>query len=441
MAEPVQPSAVERSTIRKIYLRLLPLLFLAYFVCYLDRINVGFAALTMNKELGFNATIFAFGASAFFWGYCLFEVPSNIVLEKVGARLWIARIMITWGLLSGCTAFATGATTFAVVRCLLGIAEAGFFPGMILFFTFWFPGRYRGRVVGWFMTAIPVSIALGAPISTGLMELDGLLGMAGWRWMFIGEAVPAVLLGIGVFIFVRDRPARASWLTAEERDWLAGELQAERHAVDAVRVYSLLQSLINPRVLALAVIYLGIATAGVGLVIFLPQMIKQLGLSLMMIGVATAVPYVIGTIGMIIWGFVTDRMNERRWNLFFACLASAIGLLIAGVLHGSLWALAGLSVATVGFYGMKTPFWPLPSTFLSGTAAAAGIAAINSLGNLGGLIGPNVVGLLKDATGSFESGLYALAGFALLSAVVTLVAVREPSRAVTAPLRATQTIG
>src|SRR5579871_305334 len=332
------PSAVERSTIRKIYLRLLPLLFLAYFVCYLDRINVGFAALTMNKELGFNASIFAFGATAFFWGYCLFEIPSNIVLEKVGARLWIARIMVTWGLLSGATAFATGATSFAIVRCLLGVAEAGFFPGMILFFTFWFPGRYRGRVVGWFMTAIPVSIALGAPISTALLELDGLLGMSGWRWMFIGEAVPAVLLGICVLIFVRDRPAKARWLTQEERDWLTAELAAERQAVEAVRVYSLMQSLINPRVLALAVIYLGIATASVGLVIFLPQMIKQLGLSLMMIGFATAVPYVVGTLGMIIWGFVTDRMSERRWNLFFACLASAVGLLIAGLLHGSLWA-------------------------------------------------------------------------------------------------------
>ncbi len=434
-------SSVERLAIRKIYFRLLPLLFLAYFVCYLDRINVGFAALTMNKELGFNASIFAAGATAFFWGYCLFEVPSNIVLEKVGARLWIARIMVTWGLLSGATAFVTGAWSFGGVRLLLGIAEAGFFPGMILFFTFWFPGRYRGRVVGWFMTAIPVSIALGAPISTALLELDGLLGLSGWRWMFIGEAAPAVLLGIAVLLFVRDKPAKARWLTPAERDWLVGELEAERSAVESVRVYSLVQSLINPRVLALAVIYLGIATASVGLVIFLPQMIKQLGLSNMAVGFATAVPYVVGTIGMIAWGFVTDRMNERRWNLFFACMAAAVGLLVAGLLTGSLWALAGLSMATVGFYGMKTPFWPLPSTFLSGTAAAAGIAAINSLGNLGGLIGPNVVAWLRDATGTFESGLYALAGFALLSAVVTLLTVREPSRTVTAPMRATQPIG
>jgi ACS family tartrate transporter-like MFS transporter len=425
--------SVEKTAIRKIYLRLLPLLFLAYFVCYLDRINVGFAALTMNKELGFNASIFAFGATAFFWGYCLFEIPSNIVLEKVGARLWIARIMITWGLLSGATAFVTGSTSFAIVRCLLGIAEAGFFPGMILFFTFWFPARYRGRVVGWFMTAIPVSIALGAPISTALMELDGLLGMAGWRWMFVGEAVPAVMLGVAVLIFVRDRPAKAAWLTPAERDWLVAELQAERHTIDSTRVYGLLQSLLNLRVLALAMIYLGIATAGVGLVIFVPQIVKQLGLSNMMTGVATAIPYAIGTVGMILWGYVTDRMQERRWNLFFACLCGSIGLLVAGLLTGSYWTLAGMAVATVGFYGMKTPFWPLPSTFLTGTAAAAAIAAINSVGNLGGLIGPLAVGWLKDQTGSFEAGLYVLSAFALMSAIVTLIAVREPRHAAIAP--------
>src|ERR1043165_4040591 len=187
--------SVETRTIRKVYFRLLPLLFLAYFVCYLDRINVGFAALTMNKELGFNATVFAFGATMFFWGYCLFEIPSNIVLEKVGARIWVARIMVTWGLLSGATAFVTGSTSFAIVRTLLGGAEAGFFPGMILFFTYWFPARYRGRVVGWFMTAIPVSIALGAPISTSFLDLDGLLGLPGWSWLFLCEALPAVILG------------------------------------------------------------------------------------------------------------------------------------------------------------------------------------------------------------------------------------------------------
>jgi ACS family tartrate transporter-like MFS transporter len=416
---------VERTAIRKIYMRLLPLLFISYFVCYLDRINVGFAALTMNKDLGFTATVFALGATAFFWGYCLFEVPSNLVLEKVGARIWIARIMITWGLFSGATAFVTGATSFATVRFFLGVSEAGFFPGMILYFTYWFPARYRGRVVGWFMTAIPVSIALGSPISTAFLYLDGFWGLPGWSWLFICEAVPAVVLGVVVLFYLTDRPAQAHWLTPAEREWLVGELQAERTAVDQVRVYSLLQSLINPRVLALAVIYLGIATASVGLVLFLPQIIKQHGLTIMMTGFATAIPYVVGTIGMIVCGYITDRMHERRWNLFFTCMAAAAGLLIAALLSDSLWALAGLSLATVGFYGMKTSFWPLPSTFMSGTAAAAAIAAINSLGNFGGLIGPIAVGWLKDTTGSFGGGLYFLAACGLLSAVMTLIAVHE----------------
>jgi len=271
---------------------------------------------------------------------------------------------------------------------------------------------------------------MGSPISTALLELDGFLGFAGWKWVFIGEGVPAVLLGISVLFYLTDRPAKARWLTEEERNWLTAELQAERHAVDSVRVYTVLQSLANWRTLALSVIYLGIATAALGLVLFLPQMLKQLGLSTMMIGVAAAIPYVIGSIGMVVVGYVSDRMNERRWNLFFTCLLSAIGLTVAGLLNGSIWALVGMSAATIGFYGMKGPFWPLPSTYLSGTAAAAAIAAINSLGNLGGLIGPNMVGWIKDSTGSFEAGLYGLAGWALLSAVVTLIAVREPRKQV-----------
>ncbi|MBV8169777.1 MAG: MFS transporter [Alphaproteobacteria bacterium] len=433
-------SSVEQRAIRKIYVRLLPLLFLAYFVCYLDRINVGFAALTMNKELGFNATIFAFGATMFFWGYCLFEIPSNIVLEKVGARIWVARIMITWGLMSGATAFVTGSTSFAIVRTLLGIAEAGFFPGMILFFTYWFPARYRGRVVGWFMTAIPVSLALGAPISTALLELDGVLGLSGWRWMFLGEAIPAVILGIVVFFWVTDRPDKATWLSADERAWLVGELAAERRQVESVRVYSLLQSLLNLRVLALSVIYLGISTCSVGLAIFAPQIVKQLGLTNMQTGFATSAPYVVGTIGMIVWGYVTDGMHERRWNLFFACMCACVGMLIAGLTNGTYWALVGMAMGTVGFYGMKTPFWPLPATYFTGTAAAAAIAAINSLGNFGGMIGPNAIGLLKDMTGSFESGLYVLSAFGLLSAIVTLIAVEGRRRSSEAGARVTAPI-
>jgi len=307
----------------------------------------------------------------------------------------------------------------------LGVAEAGFFPGIVLYFTYWFPGRYRGRVVGAFMTALPISIALGSPISTALLQLDGFLGLAGWKWVFIGEGLPAVLLGISVLFYLTDRPAKARWLTEEEREWLIAELAAERRAVDGARVYTVLQAFANLRTLALAIIWLGTATAALGLVLFLPQILKQLGLSTMMIGFAAAIPYVSGCIGMVVWGYVSDRMQERRWNLFGGCFVAAVGLTAAGLLNGSLWALVGMSVATVGIYGMKGPFWPLPSTYLSGMAAAAAIAAINSIGNLGGLIGPLTVGWIKDRTGSFEAGLYVLAGWALLSAVVTLIAVHE----------------
>jgi ACS family tartrate transporter-like MFS transporter len=430
--------SVERTAIRKVYWRVLPLLFAAYFVCYLDRINLGFAALTMNKELGFSATVFGWGAGIFYLGYCLFEVPSNVALARFGARVWIARIMITWGLLSGAMAFITGDTSLFVVRALLGAAEAGFFPGMILFFTYWFPPAHRGRVVGLFMTAIPVSIALGGPVSTSLLELDGLLGLAGWRWLFIGEALPAVLLGLAVLVWLTNRPAEASWLTAAERDWLIGELEAERRDIESVRVYSVLQSLLDWRVLALSAIYFGIACGSLGLVIFLPQIIKQLGVSNLMTGFVSAIPYVVGTVGMIVWGHVTDRMMERRWNLFFACLLASVGLITAGILTGSYWALAGMAAATIGFYGMKTPFWPLPSTFLTGTAAAAAIALINSIGNVGGFVGPIVVGTLKDATGSFEAGLYVLTGCALMSAIVTLVAVHAPRARPAPPAHASQ---
>src|SRR5271170_4183739 len=235
--------SVEATAIRKVYLRVLPLLFLAYFVCYLDRINVGFAALTMNKELGFNASVFAFGASAFFWGYCLFEVPSNIVLEKVGARLWIARIMITWGILAGLTATVTGATSFGIVRFLLGVAEAGFFPGILLYFTYWFPSYHHARIVSGFLIGLPVAVALGAPISTGLLGLDGLFGLRGWQIMYLAEAIPTVLIGIVTFFLLTDKPEQARFLSGEEKTWLTAKLLSERRAKDAVRTFSLWEAM------------------------------------------------------------------------------------------------------------------------------------------------------------------------------------------------------
>jgi ACS family tartrate transporter-like MFS transporter len=417
---------------RKVYMRILPFSVLCMFVCYLDRVNVGFAALTMNKDLGLSAYFFGLGAGAFYGGYCLFEVPSNLVLEKVGARFWLARIMITWGLCSGGMAFVHGPVSFVVLRFLLGAAEAGFFPGILFYFHSWFPMRHRGRMISWFTVATPISVALGGPISTGLLGLDGVVGLRGWQWVFIAEAIPALILGFVLLAYLRDRPTQAEWLTTGEKEWLTSELAHERRAVEAIRSYTLLQALTNVRVLALAVIYFGVVTASVGLVLFVPQIIKQMGVSNLQTGFLTMIPYVVGTISMIIWGYVSDRMQERRWNLFTSCLVGAVGLVLAGILGRSFWALAAMCLATIGFYGSKGPFWPLPSTFLTGTAAAAGMALINSVGNLGGFFGPFILGWIKDSTGSFDNGLYALAGFMVLAAITTLVGVRAP-RPRTAP--------
>jgi MFS transporter, ACS family, tartrate transporter len=410
---------VEQSTARKVYWRLLPLAILTYFLCYLDRINVGFAALTMNKDLGLDAATYGMAAGAFFWGYFLFEVPSNLILEKVGARIWIARIMISWGVLSGLTAFVVGPWSFLIMRFLLGLAEAGLFPGMILFFTYWFPHWHRGRIMAGFTVALPLAVAVGAPLSTSLLELNGVWGIAGWKWMFIAEAIPTVIVGVFFLFFVTDRPAQAFWLNDNERTWLIDTLETERKLVESKRKVSLWQSFWEPKVLILTLNYFGIVTASLGLLLFLPQMIKQLGLTNMQVGWVSMIPYAFGALSMLVWGWVSDRMRERRWNLFTACIVAAVGLVIAGMTIGTGWAVVGMTIATIGLYGSKGPFWTFPSMFLTGSAAASGIAWINGIGNLGGFFGPTAVGWVKNLTGSFGSGLYLLAGLALVSAVST----------------------
>ncbi|HJS86346.1 MAG TPA: MFS transporter [Acetobacteraceae bacterium] len=417
---------VEQTTLRKAYLRLLPFAIVTYFFCYVDRINVGFAALTMNKAIGLTPASYGMAAGAFFWGYVLFEVPSNIIMEKVGARLWIARIMISWGLLSAATAFAGGAVSFGILRFLLGVAEAGFYPGIVLYFSYWFPEHHRARIVAGFTVALPLAIALGAPVSTAILKLDGFGGLAGWQWLFILEAVPTVLLGLGVLLYLTDKPEQARWLTPQERDWLAAELASERRQKEAVRTFSLLQGLFTPKVLLISLQYFGIVTASLGMALFIPQIIKELGLSNMQVGFATMIPYLLAAISMVTWGYVSDRMHERRWNLFWACVVSTIGLIVAGWTTGTYWSLVGMSVAAIGFYGSKGPFWAMPSMFLSGSALAAAVAWINSLGNLGGYFGPSIVGWARDLTGSYSGGLYALAGFAAMSAIVAAFGLRIP---------------
>jgi len=429
---------LERSTMRKVYLRLLPFAILSYVLAYVDRINVSFAGLTMRGDLGMSAGTFGFAVGMFYWAYFLFEVPSNVILEKVGARIWIARIMITWGILAGLTAMVTGPTSFGIVRFLLGVAEAGFFPGIILYFTYWFPSYHHARIVSGFLVGLPVAVAIGAPISTALLGLDGLFGLRGWQVMYIAEAIPTVVIGVITFFVLTDRPAEAKFLTAEERNWLVSTIAAERRATERVRTFTLWQALYNPKVLLLALNYVGIVTASLGMLIFVPQMIKSLGdYSNMTVGWLTMIPYTCGAIAMVVWGRISDRMNERRWNLFIGCVFSTVGLVIAGMTMGTWWALVGMSIAAMGFYGSKGPFFAMPPMFLSGAGLAAGIAWINSIGNLGGFFGPWYVGVMKDLTGSYAGGLYGLALLGLLAAIVCALFLhipnRMPSAAVGAP--------
>jgi ACS family tartrate transporter-like MFS transporter len=431
---------LEKSTMRKIYLRLLPFAFVAYSLCYVDRINATFAGLTMRSDLDMSASAYGFAVGTFYWGYFIFEVPSNIVMEKVGARLWIARIMITWGILAGITAFATGSTSFAIIRFLLGSAEAGFFPGMVLYFTYWFPAKHHARIVSGILAGFVVSVAGGAPISTALLSLDGMLGLHGWQIMYIAESVPTVLLGFGTYFIMTDKPEQAGFLTAEEKAWLANKLASEREAKEAVRTFTLWEGMYNPTVLLLALNYFGIVTASLGMLFFIPQIIKSIGVtSNMTVGWLTMLPYLCGGAALVIWGRISDRMNERRWNLLAACTVSTLGLVMAGLTMGTWWALVGMSIAAIGFYGSKGPFWAMPPMFLTGTAAAASLAWINCIGNLGGFFGPWYVGVIKDLSGSYSGGLFGLAALGFVAALVAAfgLKIRDVTRETeAAPIRA-----
>ncbi|MCJ2100649.1 MFS transporter [Methylobacterium sp. E-046] len=425
--------SLEQATMRRVAWRLIPFICLLYFIAFIDRVNIGFAALTMNKDLGFSATVFGFGAGVFFFGYFLFEIPSNIILDKVGARLWIARVMVTWGFLSGAFACIQGETSFYVLRFLLGAAEAGFFPGIILYLSYWFPARYRAAVVSLFMTAAPISVLLGSPLSSLLLEMEGLLGLHGWQWMFLIEAVPAVILGIAVLFYLTDLPEKATWLADDQRAWLVAEMEAERAGKQASARHNILSGLADPRVLALALIYFGTSAGLYTLGIWAPQIIKGLGLSTMTVGLLNAVPPTVAVVAMVLWARHSDRTGERTWHVVIACLAAALGLMLAGGATSVIAVVAALSLVNVGISAAKPPLWAMPTMFLSGSAAAVGIATINAIGNLGGFVGPWAIGWIKDRTGSFTGGLMFVAGLLVLSAVVTLVVARAGRRAAPAP--------
>jgi ACS family tartrate transporter-like MFS transporter len=420
-------ASLEASTMRKVYLRLLPFAIVCYILAYIDRINSSFAALTMRGDLNMSAADFGFAVGTFYWAYFLFEVPSNVIMEKVGARIWIARIMITWGIFATATAFVTGSTSFGILRFLLGMGEAGFFPGLILYFTYWFPARHHARIVSGFLVGLPIAVAAGAPISTALMSLHGLFGLKGWQIMYIAEGLPTIVLGVVCYFVMTNKPEQATFLTQPEKDWLAGRLAAERKAKDAVRVYSMFESMWNPKVLLLALNYFGIVTASLGMLFFIPQIIKSIdNSSNMNVGWLTMIPYICGGIALVAWGRVSDKMNERRWNLLLACVLSTGGLVLAALTMGTWWAMVGMSLAAMGFYGSKGPFFAMPSMFLSGTALAAGYAWINSIGNLGGFFGPWWIGIMKDLTGDYAGGLYGLALLSFISAAVCALFLHIP---------------
>ena len=415
-------------TVRTVFLRLMPLLMGCYLLAYLDRINIGFAAVTMNHDLGLDAYHYGLGAGLFFWGYFFFEVPSNLMLQRFGARRWIARIMVTWGLVSMGTAFIQGWVGFLMLRFILGVAEAGLFPGVILYLTYWFPAAYRARIIAAFMVAIPLSLAVGSPISTAILAMDGIAGFKGWQWLFFIEGAPTILLAIIVLLALPNRPRDARWLANDQKQWLEETLDKEQRAVAATHAMSFWRTFIDPRVLGLSFIYFANLTTNLGLAFFLPQIIKEIGFGVVQSGLVTSIPYVLGAIGALLWGYFSDRYKERRISLFLALVVSAVGLAGAAFLGNTLGAVAWMSVAAIGIYGAKAPFWPLPSMFLTGSAAAGGIALINSIGNLGGFAGPYIMGWVKDATGNFKAGLYVLAVFGIAAAVVTLMIVKSAPR-------------
>jgi len=415
------------SAIRKATRRLIPFLCLAYTVNFLDRVNVGFAALHMNKDLGFSPSVYGFGAGIFFLGYIAFEIPSNLALQRFGARIWIARIMISWGLIACAMALVRSETGFYVMRLLLGIAEAGFFPGIILYLTFWFPAAERARIIALFMASVPLATVFGGPLSGALLEMHGFLGLAGWHWLFIIEGVPAVLLGIAALFILDNTPSHARWLTEDERQALQTTLKAEAETSRVAGYGDLKAALTRPRVLALGLLYFLMVVGLYGIGFWMPQVIEGFGLEPLAVGFLTAIPYLFAAIAMVLWGRNSDRTKERRWHIALPLLLAACAFAWSAYSGPLIPTMVALTVATLGFYAAFGPFWSLPTALLTGTGAAAGLALVNSMGNLGGFAGPYIVGVLRQATGSFSAALLFLAGALALGGLMALC-FREPAK-------------
>jgi len=405
---PGEPAAgsLEEQAVRRMTLRLIPFMFVLYIVAYLDRVNVGFAALQMNAELHISHAAFGFGSGIFFIGYFLFEIPSNLILHRIGARIWIARIMISWGVIASAMMLVSGPKSFYVLRFLLGFAEAGFFPGMILYLTYWFPQQYLARNVALFMTAVALAGVIGGPVSGALLEMHGRWGLSGWQWLFLLEGIPAVLLGVAVLFYLPECPEKSAWLPTREKEWLRQRLAQEEREKSVYPEQGLLQAVKSGRVWILCLVYFSLVVAMYGISLWMPLMLKSAtGFSNFRVGVLSALPYLAATVFMVILGILSDRIGQRRPFIAGSLVLAAAGFLLSVPASSPVWSIACLVVAAAGIWGALGPFWAFAGSFLSGAGAATGFALINSIGNLGGFTGPFLVGFFLDSTGSYTAGM------------------------------------
>ena len=424
---PETSDRLESAVISRLMWRLMPFLFLLYIVAYLDRINVSFAVLQMRGALGISDRVYGRAAGMFFAGYFFFQLPSNLVMEKFGVRRWISGLMVTWGVISCLMIFIRGPQSFYAMRFLLGAAEAGFFPGMILYMKHWFPANARARAVAWFMTANPIAGIVGSPVSGALMGLHG-KGLSGWQWMFLMEGVPAILLGVTVLWILSDTPNEAGWLKGDERAWLLQRLASEQQAASMVKNGSLWSVLISPRIWMLSLVYFGVSTTMYGVTLWLPSVIRSLsGLNYAMTGVAAMIPFVVTAIVMVLVGAHSDRTHERRWHVALAAFIGAAFLIVAGYAGAPVLVVAGIGLGMAGAEAMVGPFWAMATSRMEGISAAAGIAVINSIANLGGYFGPDIIGKFRTLNGGFRGGLLAIAAVLTLSGAIALVVGRVPA--------------
>jgi len=422
-------SALEQETMRRVIWRILPFLVVSYLVSIIDRGNIGMAALQMNEDLGLSKAAFGFASSLYFVAYFLFEVPSNLAMQKVGARLWIPRIMISWGIISMCMALVESPTSLYVLRFLLGAAEAGFFPGVVLYLTWWIPARYRARIIASFMVAIPLANFIGSPLSGLILTLDGWLGLRGWHLLFIIEGLPAVLLGIAAWFVLSNRPHEARWLRPEQRQWLEATLQAEREKKKNIGHISTWQLLKHKHIWLMALIYSGASAAGTTLSVWSPQLLKSFHLDNLSTGLLNAIPYGLASVLMIVWGRSSDRTGERRWHTALTLFMIAGGIFAAFINLSLPATIIIMSLILVGAYSMKGPFWALASGWMSSSSAAAGLAAIGAIANLiGGAVMVNAYGIINEKTGSHTLALLPLALLCLAGGVAVVMMGRNLSR-------------